>query len=242
MRKLSILFVAILSIIFSITVFAHPGSLDENGGHYDHSTGTYHYHDGTNQGNNHSNTTVDTVAPSKNSEENIRQTFYNSPLAIPFWAVLSTFTFALLGYEFKIKNNILKGLLSFTLFLAAIFPPVMVAFIISSIYFIEWFEFAIVIISAIILNIFFHIPIDLNKKQLIIFSILVLFLGLFTASQLQKQTVSLFFIIFVIIAIIGYFILDAKLKQNDRKQKSKVNSIDEKIKRAAAEHNNSLNK
>ena len=28
------------------TVFAHPGSLDENGGHYNRSTGDYHYHAG----------------------------------------------------------------------------------------------------------------------------------------------------------------------------------------------------
>ena len=30
----------------TIPVFAHPGSLDENGGHYDRSTGEYHYHHG----------------------------------------------------------------------------------------------------------------------------------------------------------------------------------------------------
>lgn len=30
--------------------FAHSGRLDENGGHWDHSTGTYHYHTGENAG------------------------------------------------------------------------------------------------------------------------------------------------------------------------------------------------
>lgn len=41
---LSLLSVFIISLI--IPVFAHPGSLDENGGHYDRSTGEYHYHHG----------------------------------------------------------------------------------------------------------------------------------------------------------------------------------------------------
>lgn len=37
-------------------VFAHPGRLDENGGHWDHSTGTYHYHTGENAGKKQSST------------------------------------------------------------------------------------------------------------------------------------------------------------------------------------------
>lgn len=41
---LSILSVLLISL--TIPVFAHPGSLDENGGHYDRSTGEYHYHHG----------------------------------------------------------------------------------------------------------------------------------------------------------------------------------------------------
>ena len=41
---LSILSVLLISLI--IPVFAHPGSLDANGGHYDRSTGEYHYHHG----------------------------------------------------------------------------------------------------------------------------------------------------------------------------------------------------
>lgn len=36
----------VLLVSISIEAFAHPGSLDENGGHYNHSTGEYHYHDG----------------------------------------------------------------------------------------------------------------------------------------------------------------------------------------------------
>lgn len=41
---LSILSVLLITLI--IPVFAHPGSLDENGGHYNRSTGEYHYHHG----------------------------------------------------------------------------------------------------------------------------------------------------------------------------------------------------
>lgn len=41
---LSILSVLLISLI--IPVFAHPGSLDANGGHYDRNTGEYHYHHG----------------------------------------------------------------------------------------------------------------------------------------------------------------------------------------------------
>ena len=47
MRKIIILVVTILCVVMmSFSVFAHPGSLDDNGGHYDHSTGEYHYHHG----------------------------------------------------------------------------------------------------------------------------------------------------------------------------------------------------
>ena len=34
--------------------FAHPGSLDSNGGHLNHKTGEYHYHDGNNDDGNSS--------------------------------------------------------------------------------------------------------------------------------------------------------------------------------------------
>ena len=34
----------------SVIVFAHPGSLDSNGGHYNRTRGEYHYHDGLNTG------------------------------------------------------------------------------------------------------------------------------------------------------------------------------------------------
>lgn len=44
MRKIVLLF--ILFITFISNSFAHPGRTDSNGGHYDRSTGEYHYHNG----------------------------------------------------------------------------------------------------------------------------------------------------------------------------------------------------
>lgn len=41
-----LLFLIGLTCIFN--VFAHSGRTDSNGGHWDRSTGTYHYHSGTN--------------------------------------------------------------------------------------------------------------------------------------------------------------------------------------------------
>lgn len=48
MRKLfkSICIVALLIFSLTIIVSAHSGKTDANGGHYDHSTGGYHYHHG----------------------------------------------------------------------------------------------------------------------------------------------------------------------------------------------------
>lgn len=57
-KKLLFYRMCILIIIFSactqLPVFSHSGRTDENGGHYDHSTDEYHYHDGSSAGQNHS--------------------------------------------------------------------------------------------------------------------------------------------------------------------------------------------
>ena len=50
---------SLLLISLTIPVFAHPGSLDENGGHWNHKTGEYHYHEGIHtEGSNSSNSTT----------------------------------------------------------------------------------------------------------------------------------------------------------------------------------------
>ena len=48
MRRLLglVLFVICTLLLFTETSYAHPGKTDSNGGHWDHSTGTYHYHHG----------------------------------------------------------------------------------------------------------------------------------------------------------------------------------------------------
>lgn len=47
MKKiLSLILILLLSILSAFTVLAHPGKTDSNGGHYNRSTGEYHYHHG----------------------------------------------------------------------------------------------------------------------------------------------------------------------------------------------------
>lgn len=47
MKKVTLLFVLIILCLSScVTAIAHPGNTDGNGGHYDNSTGEYHYHHG----------------------------------------------------------------------------------------------------------------------------------------------------------------------------------------------------
>ena len=44
MKKRILALVVILLVAFPLLVLAHSGGTDANGGHYDHSNGTYHYH------------------------------------------------------------------------------------------------------------------------------------------------------------------------------------------------------
>lgn len=47
MRKILSIIVCVFALSFvCMTVYAHPGRTDSNGGHTDHSTGEYHYHHG----------------------------------------------------------------------------------------------------------------------------------------------------------------------------------------------------
>jgi hypothetical protein len=46
MKKAILLLFLALLLIPSIAVYAHSGGTDSHGGHYDHSTGEYHYHHG----------------------------------------------------------------------------------------------------------------------------------------------------------------------------------------------------
>lgn len=44
--KRAIVFLLLFVALFLTPVYAHPGKTDSDGGHYDHSTGEYHYHHG----------------------------------------------------------------------------------------------------------------------------------------------------------------------------------------------------
>ena len=44
--KIISIIIAIAFFVLSITAFAHPGRTDSDGGHFDSSTGEYHYHHG----------------------------------------------------------------------------------------------------------------------------------------------------------------------------------------------------
>lgn len=44
--KKTIIFTFLLLFVFSFLAYGHPGNTDSNGGHYDLSTGEYHYHHG----------------------------------------------------------------------------------------------------------------------------------------------------------------------------------------------------
>ena len=44
--KILIILICIFLCLFVATIFAHPGNTDSKGGHYNRSTGEYHYHHG----------------------------------------------------------------------------------------------------------------------------------------------------------------------------------------------------
>lgn len=46
MKRLSILLISVFLLVLSVPTYAHPGGTDANGGHYNRSTGVYHYHHG----------------------------------------------------------------------------------------------------------------------------------------------------------------------------------------------------
>ena len=46
MKRISVLLIAVLLLSLTVPTYAHPGKTDANGGHYNRSTGEYHYHHG----------------------------------------------------------------------------------------------------------------------------------------------------------------------------------------------------
>ena len=67
-KKIFFTFLILLFFVFSFQVFAHSGRTDSNGGHYDHSDGSYHYHHGE-PAHDHPNGECPYIKANQESEE-----------------------------------------------------------------------------------------------------------------------------------------------------------------------------
>lgn len=110
MKKALILMLSLLFLFcFSISVVAHPGSLDSNGGHYNRKTGEYHYHDGKNvDSDSDSGIDWDKVDESIEKEKN---QYKNSSASSPQKANQKHKTFSFLvkansSYEWRVSDII----------------------------------------------------------------------------------------------------------------------------------------
>ena len=54
-KVITFLLIIICLLIFVLPISAHSGRTDSNGGHYNHSTGEYHYHCGGHPAHQHKN-------------------------------------------------------------------------------------------------------------------------------------------------------------------------------------------
>lgn len=78
----SIIFI-IFVVMSSVTVFAHPGRTDANGGHYDRKTGAYHYHNGGSSGSSSSSSSGSNSSSSSSSYSSTPKTVYASEVTVP---------------------------------------------------------------------------------------------------------------------------------------------------------------
>ena len=93
----------ILYLFLSCIVFSHPGRTDSNGGHYNRTTGEYHYHDGeyAGQKNNYSSTQTQEPIKSETKERSI------TPLAHFLLLIPSVLIGIVFRYSFRLL--FLKG-------------------------------------------------------------------------------------------------------------------------------------
>lgn len=123
-QKYKIIFIEIILVMSLTNIFAHSGRTDGNGGHYNRSTGEYHYHHGYGAHQH-----INGVCPYDNKEDtNIKKYSHNTNtisytenksnqnqknnviknilgLAIGFWWLILPLGF---GVFEKIKNSIRK--------------------------------------------------------------------------------------------------------------------------------------
>ena len=75
--------ISVIILLLPIAAFAHPGSLDDSGGHYNRKTGEYHYHSGEHKYGT-SSSTVQTYYPfTPKPTVNITQTPISIVMATP---------------------------------------------------------------------------------------------------------------------------------------------------------------
>lgn len=213
----------LLFCLFTLQTFAHPGSLDENGGHYDHSTGEYHYHEGINQDNNPSgdsynyyydNHKSDNISDTVSKMEKL--TFFNSPLAAPFWFSVSWILLPVFSYIDSNYRKRYKNLWLFFVVMAIISTLAIFSMLLSTFFFGSYSELSTAIIFGIAASVLFNFKADLSKTKLVIFLLLTFLLGIFTHLLLQKQFISELMVMYTMFAVIGYILLDKFLKREHK--------------------------
>lgn len=96
--KISLFLSVYIFIISGMIVYAHSGRTDANGGHWDRSTGTYHYHTGEYTGRSHSPTP--TLLPAKKSKQGIVGKGIIGMIAVSFgYSLIQTY------HSDRIDNN-----------------------------------------------------------------------------------------------------------------------------------------
>lgn len=101
-KSILIIFAALFVTLPFVSAFAHPGRLDSNGGHWNHSTGEYHYHDGNSAGK----------SGSKNNDDISFSLFEKLSVSYGWgaWDIVHfILTFIIIGAYFYVFSNDLKS-------------------------------------------------------------------------------------------------------------------------------------
>ena len=102
-----ILLIVIFSLMasFGVTVYAHSGRTDANGGHYNRATGEYHYHNGgSSGGSSGSNSGVTIYSNSSSGSSSNRTAAYSSPSSYTYTAKDKDYTGAVIERRYENKN------------------------------------------------------------------------------------------------------------------------------------------
>lgn len=109
-----ILFALLILCACSLSVFAHSGGTDSKGGHYDHSTGEYHYHHGYSAHQHPNGICPYTSQTSKNKKNNSKENnFVVDIIGIGFAGLfISVITISSIRSYLTSKNNSRKKIIS----------------------------------------------------------------------------------------------------------------------------------